>query len=148
MRITQPPVKRGVAYRLNDASQSPVYAVPAMGRPSKPHRPNVEHKFHYVPEWAAHRNLRQSDIMRALNVNKSTVFRWFEGTIPAETHLIALAGLLECDVESLFRHPDDDWLVEFFRAQAGLKDMFRERDADELARMRQVLDLTFPKKVA
>ncbi len=121
---------------------------PNMARPSKPDRSNVEHKFHYVPEWAAHRQMRQSDIMRSIGVDKSTVFRWFEGTIPAEKHLIALSGLFDCEIESLFRHPDDDWLVRFFRSQAELRNAFIGRDPDELARMRQVLELTFPKKVA
>lgn len=148
MRKTQLAVKPPVAFRLNDENGGQEYGVWVMARPSKPQFTNAEYRFHYIPEWAAHRSMRQSDIMRALGVDKSTVFRWFEGTIPAEKHLIALSSVFNCEIESLFRHPDDDWLVRFFRDQTDLKDAFRGRDSDELARMRQLLDLTFPKKVA
>ena len=148
MRKTQLPVKPWVAFYLNDEAPNQAYGICVMARPSKPQFSNAEYRFHYIPEWAAHRNMRQSDIMRAVGVDKSTVFRWFEGTIPAEKHLISLSSLFSCEIESLFRHPDDDWLVEFFRTQTDLKDAFRGRDSDELARMRQLLNLTFPKKVA
>jgi len=107
----------------------------------------VDHKFHHIPEWAAHRGLRQSDIMRSIGVDKSTVFRWFEGTIPSEKHLIALADLFDCEIESIFRPPDDDWLLALFRKHPTLKDAFRDRGSDELTRMTQLLELTFPKKV-
>jgi transcriptional regulator with XRE-family HTH domain len=81
--------------------------------------------MHYVPEWARHRRVRQTDIARALNVDKSTVSRWFDGALPAEIHLIALAGYLEAEEPAaLFRHPDDDWLARLLR---GRSDTERQR---------------------
>lgn len=72
-------------------------------------------RIHYIREWAAKRNLKQSDFVKNIDVDKSTVSRWFAGTLPKEEHLIALAGFLSTEVTSLFRHPDDDWLAKFFR---------------------------------
>lgn len=91
-----------------------------MPRPTKIHKDKQPHRFHYIPEWARHRNVKQADIARGLQVDKSTVSRWFDGTLPAEDHLIALAGFLEADEPAaLFRHPDDDWLARFFRGRSA-----------------------------
>jgi hypothetical protein len=55
-----------------------------------------------------------------LGVDKSTVSRWFKGTVPVEEHLIALTGFLEAEEPAaLFRHPQDDWLAQFFRGRSA-----------------------------
>jgi transcriptional regulator with XRE-family HTH domain len=78
-------------------------------------------RIHYILEWAHHRKVKQADISRALDVEKSTVSRWFAGSIPVEEHLIRLAAFLQADEPAaLFRHPDDDWLARFFRQRAGI----------------------------
>ena len=109
-----------------------------MPRPSKPIPGNRDLRFHYIPEWAEHRAFRQSDIARELGVDKSSVFRWFEGNLPAEKHLVALADLFNCEITSLFRHPDDDWLSAFFKS----------RTQEERDRLRALIDIAFPKLVA
>lgn len=108
-----------------------------MGRPTKIHHGKQPYRLHYIIEWAELRGRKQADIVRALGVDKSTVSRWFDGTIPSETHLIALAAYFEIeDPRALFRHPDDDWLARFFR----------ERSRDETSRMRAMLEAAFPRK--
>lgn len=82
---------------------------------TKIHRDKNPVRIHYIREWARKRQLKQADIVRNIDVDKSTVSRWFKGTLPKEEHLIALAGYLATDVPSLFRDPDDDWLSKFFR---------------------------------
>jgi transcriptional regulator with XRE-family HTH domain len=108
-----------------------------MGRPTKIHHGKQPHRLHYIIEWAERRGRKQADIVRGLDVDKSTVSRWFDGTIPSDTHLIALADYLEAgEPAALFRHPDDDWLARFFR----------ERSQDEASRMRAMLEAAFPRK--
>jgi hypothetical protein len=99
--------------------------------------PKSEQKVHYVPEWAAHRHMRQVDVVDALEglVDKSTVSRWWGGALPEKKHLQALQDLFELDEPAaLFRHPDDDWMRRFLRA----------RSEDERFRIRQMLEAAFP----
>lgn len=72
---------------------------------------------HFIAEWAELRGKRQTDIVRDLGIEKSTVYRWFaDGVIPSEKHLLPLAEYLAVDEPvALFRHPDDDWLSRMFR---------------------------------
>ena len=101
--------------------------------PSKqPRRP------HYIQEWAEKRGMRQVDLVNALGVQKSLVSRWYSGASPSVQWQQALAELFQCEVEALFRHPDEDWLTRFFH----------ERSADEIERMRALLEAAFPKRVA
>lgn len=96
-----------------------VASVALMGRPARIHKSKQPQRFHYIPEWAKHRHLKQADIARGLDVDKSTVSRWFEGAIPVEKHLTALTGFLEAEEPAaLFRHPQDDWLARFFRGRS------------------------------
>lgn len=80
--------------------------------------------------------MTQADLARALGADKSVVSRWFRGTTPGEEWQSALASLFGIERESLFRHPDDDW----FRA------FFEDRSADEIQRMKQTLEVAFPKQ--
>lgn len=95
-------------------------------------------RIHFIEEWAERRGLKQADICRALDVDKSTVSRWFDGVLPQVKHLEPLAELFEVEPNALFRHPDDDWLARFFK----------ERDEEERARIKATLEAAFPRKVA
>lgn len=102
-----------------------------MIRTKQPNRP------HFIPEWAERRKLKQADIARALDADKSVVSRWFNGATPSEDYQHRLADLLIGDAdspESLFRHPDDDWIVKFFR----------DRPAEEVERIKATLEAAFP----
>lgn len=100
-------------------------------RPQKqPRRP------HYIPEWAEHRGFKtQVELAEELGIDKSTVSRWYNGSSPGIKHQEALAELFNCDPESLFRHPDDDWLARFFK----------ERSREEVQRAKVMLEMAFPK---
>lgn len=76
-------------------------------------------RYHFIPEWAAKRNMRQKDILAAfpveMSIDKGTVSRWFNGSLPKPHHLEALAAIFQTEVASLFRDPDDDWIAQLFR---------------------------------
>jgi transcriptional regulator with XRE-family HTH domain len=98
--------------------------------------PRAPQKFHYIQEWADRRGLKPAELARELNTEKSTVGRWYQGTIPTEQYLIALTGLFGLDEPaSLFRHPDDDWMAELFRG----------RSRQELERIRDTINAAFPR---
>ena len=75
-------------------------------------------RFHFIDEWSAKRGLRQVDLVRELPVDKSTVSRWFAGSLPKEEHLAALAELFQIEVSALFRHPDDDWIARLLQGRS------------------------------
>src|SRR5580765_299335 len=140
LRIMQHVVKAIDAFGANDCPQLPPVAL-RMGRPTRIHKNATPHRFHYIVEWAERRNLTQADISRSLGVDKSTVSRWFSGAIPSEMYLIPLTALLTGDDDepaALFRHPDDDWLARLVRG----------RTADEVGRIKAMIDAAFPKRVA
>ena len=110
-----------------------------MARPVRIHKGKQPIRFHYIPEWARHRHVRQADIAKALLVDKSTVSRWLDGSLPVEAHLLALTGFLAAEEPAaLFRHPDDDWIARFFR---GRSEASRKR-------MRAALELMFAEETA
>lgn len=100
--------------------------------PSKqPRRP------HYIEAWAQARGYNtQAELAEALNADKGVVSRWYSGTSPGAQWQERLAALFECEPESLFRHPDDDWLARFLRG----------RSRDEMKRIKQTLEAAFPKR--
>jgi len=99
--------------------------------PSKqPRRP------HFIAEWAEKRGLKQSDIVEETGADKGSVSRWFSGSTPGTHWQKVLAALFRCEPESLFRHPDEDWLARFF---AG-------RKTDEIERIKATLEAAFPRK--
>ncbi len=109
-----------------------------MARPIKIHKDKQPHRFHYIVEWAKRRGVKQADIMRELGVDKSTVSRWFDGTIPVDKHLVALAAYLRAEEPSyLFRDPDDDWMLRLFRG----------RTKDEIERIQKTIETAFPRRV-
>lgn len=100
------------------------------------HKSKQPRRPHYIAEWAEARNLNQADLARELGADKSVVSRWFNGTTPGIEWQEKLAALFNCEPEALFRHPDDDWLAKFFR----------DRSRTEIEKMKQMLELAFPKK--
>jgi transcriptional regulator with XRE-family HTH domain len=86
-------------------------------------------RIHYIVEWAEKRGLSQADIVREIGADKSLVSRWFSGMLPKEDYLMRLAALFGTDVHGLFRDPEDDWLLKFFRDKS---DAQRERAIEML----------------
>jgi transcriptional regulator with XRE-family HTH domain len=138
--FSQLSVKQKVPLLGNDLSALWAVAL-RMRRPVRIHTDKQPRRLHYIPEWAERRGLSQADIVRELasDANKSTVSRWFSGSIPQDKHIVPLAEVL-CldDPTALFRHPDDDWMARFLKG----------RDAEERERIRATLEAAFPKKVA
>ena len=113
--------------RCNDAGMAKVTFIHAGKQPKRPH---------YIPEWAGLRGFSQADLARELDVDKSVVSRWYNGSSPSEESQKRLAALFNCEPESLFRHPDDDWLTRFFVG----------RERDEIERIKRTLENAFPRK--
>jgi len=104
--------------------------VTAIHRSKQPRRP------HFIPDWAEHRGMNQADIAQQLGADKSVISRWFSGSTPSVDYQQRLAALLNCEPESLFRHPGDDWLSKFFA----------DRSVEEVERIKKMLEAAFPKR--
>lgn len=101
------------------------------------HKGRQPRRPHYIRQWAEKRGIEsQAELAAELGVDKSVVSRWFAGSTPSEEHQEKLAAFFQTERESLFRHPDDDWLSRFFR----------DRNADELERMKAMLEAAFPRR--
>ncbi len=103
---------------------------------SRIHRGKQPRRPHFIPEWAERRQLTQTELAGLLGADKSVVSRWYGGATPSEEWQVKLADLFGCERDGLFRHPDDDWMSRFLRG----------RSADEMERVKIVLEATFPKK--
>ena len=91
---------------------------------------------HHIADWAEKRGLTQADIGREIGVDKSVVSRWFSGSTPHPKWQAKLATLFACEPESLFRHPDDDWMRDFLMG----------RGKEEVERIKNTLEAAFPRK--
>jgi len=92
---------------------------------------------HFVQDWAELRGYKKAvDLAKALDADKSLVSRWYSGSTPNEEYQGKLAALFHCERESIFRHPDDDWVAKFFR----------DRTDQEIARIKMMLEAAFPLK--
>lgn len=101
------------------------------------HRSKQPRRPHFIQDWAIHRGFKKAvDLANALDVDKSLVSRWFNGSTPDEKHQERLAALLHCDRQALFRHPDDDWMSRFFK----------DRTEEEVQRIKTMLEAAFPFK--
>lgn len=106
-----------------------------MGSIERIHKDKDAIRIHYIAEWAKHRGVIQADVVRALDVDKGLVSKWFNGAVPEPKNLLRLAEMFGLDeAGSLFRHPDDDWIARFLRG----------RKRDEIDRAKQMLELAFP----
>lgn len=93
---------------------------------------------HHIAAWAEARGLTQADLSRELGADKSLVSRWYKGSTPGLPWQEKLAALFQTDRESLFRHPDEDWMSKFFK----------DRAREEVERMKSILETAFPRKRA
>jgi transcriptional regulator with XRE-family HTH domain len=89
-----------------------------------------------LPERAEARGLSKAAIARDLEVEKSTVTRWFGGTIPDPKNLDRLEALLQIEPGDLFRDPQDDWMTRLLRG----------RNQEERARIKETLEFHFGRK--
>lgn len=92
---------------------------------------------HFIQQWAEKRGLRPVDLATEINVDKSVVSRWYQGSTPGVEHQQRLAVLFGVEPESIFRHPDDDWISRFLSG----------RRQEEIDRIKAMLEVAFPKKV-
>lgn len=114
----------------NDAAHVAHMTTDSIHKGKQPRRP------HHIPEWAERRGMAQADIAREIGADKSVVSRWFNGTTPGLEWQEKLRQLFQLDdAEALFRHPDQDWVARFFA----------DRKREEVERMKQMLELTFPR---
>jgi transcriptional regulator with XRE-family HTH domain len=101
------------------------------------HRGKQPRRPHYVPEWAEARGYEsQAELVEALGADKSTVSRWYSGSSPSVEWQDRLAALFECEPESLFRHPNDDWIARFLQ----------DRSREEIERIKRTMESAFPSK--
>ena len=107
-----------------------------MTKVSKIHASKQPRRPHYIEEWASRRQMTQADLARELGADKSLISRWYSGSTPGVEWQQALADLFHVDAESLFRHPDDDWLKRFFQG----------RSDEEIDRIKRSLEVTFPRR--
>lgn len=96
-------------------------------------------KTQYLSEWGEKRRIRQIDLVEITGIDKSLISKWWKkrNSPTKPTHIEALAKALNlADPEAIFRHPDEEWILNFFKlatreeilkAQEVLKVMFPER---------------------
>lgn len=118
--------------------RSRALSVRSMSEVTEIHRGKQPRRPHHIADWAELRGLKQADIARETGADKSVVSRWFNGATPGIEWQQKLAALFQTDPESLFRHPDDDWLKRFFE----------ERTREEIERIKATLETAFPRKSA
>ena len=138
LRKAQRSVKGAVAFDADDVSRR-LAIVLRVSAPQKESPAGSVHRLHFIVEWAERRDLSQADLMRLTGANKGTVSRWFSGSVPRDDYIPPLLEALSLEEPAdLFRHPDDDWITRFLRG----------RTTDEIDRIRTMLEVAFPKKVA
>lgn len=104
---------------------------------------------HYLGDWLEALNLTPVDLLNALNdpersmefgeIDKSQVYRWLKGQLPQAAQQERIAKALHMDdPATLLRHPDDGWFRDFTEG----------RPADEVSRIKQMLEVAFPPKRA
>lgn len=80
------------------------------------------------------RNRTPADLIRDLDSDKSTVYRWLQGQLPHPEQQEQIAAYFEIEPEALLRHPDDDWIARFLRG----------RSEEERERIKQAMELAWP----
>jgi len=101
------------------------------------HKGKQPRRPHFIPEWAQARGFHtQADLANELGADKSVVSRWYAGASPGREWQERLAALFHCDRESLFRHPDDDWISRFLRG----------RSREDIERIKRTLESAFPRR--
>jgi len=90
---------------------------------------------HFIPEWAAERGFSRADIIEQLETDKGQVSRWFSRQTPQPAWQAKIEKLFGLPKNGIFIHPDAYWMIQFVEG----------RDEEELRRMKQALELTWPK---
>jgi transcriptional regulator with XRE-family HTH domain len=93
---------------------------------------------HFLPEWMEARSVTTTMIARDTGLDKSMIGRYLKGAspqVPAQEKLAAFFGIR---AESLFRHPDEAWFLEFIEG----------RSLAEIAHIKTSLEATFPRGVS
>jgi len=103
---------------------------------TKIHASKQPRRPHFIKEWAELRGLKPVDLAKQLGADKSLVSRWFSGSTPGIEYQNRLASLFGCEPESIFRHPDDDWMTRFLR----------NRSREEIEQIKKTLEVAFPQK--
>lgn len=81
----------------------------------------------------------QADIVREMDLDKTTVWRWFAGAVPRHEHLERLVGLFALEEPNdLFMHPDNNWLARRLRGA----------NAQDVERAKALLEIMLSKKIA
>lgn len=114
----------------NAASDSGMSDISKIHQGKQPRRP------HHVEDWARKRGMNQAQLAREIGADKSLVSRWYSGSTPSLDWQERLAALFHIEEESLFRHPDDDWISRFLQG----------REEDEIERIKSTLETAFPRK--
>jgi transcriptional regulator with XRE-family HTH domain len=105
-------------------------------QPTEIHKGKTPRRRHYIAEWAERYGVKKAEIARKTGADKSLVSKWFnDSVLPGEKYLDMLAEIFDTERDSLFRHPDEDWLAKFFR----------DRQAADAATARRILEAAFPK---
>ena len=90
---------------------------------------------HYLAEWMERRGITAAELARQTGADNGQISRWLDGASPSQKWHDVLREFFHAGREGIFRHPDDDWLTEFF---AG-------RQQEEIDRIKQTLEMAFPK---
>jgi transcriptional regulator with XRE-family HTH domain len=117
----------------NDAIFSGCYGAPML---SEIHKTKQPRRPHFIEAWAEARNFSQADLARELGADKSIVSRWYDGSSPSREYQERLAALFHCEPDSIFRHPDDDWMARFSNSVSSARVAFSRRSG-ALTRGRQ-----------
>ena len=105
-----------------------------MSQPASIHKGKQPRRPHFIKEWAERRGLRQVDLATELDADPSVISRWYSGGSPSKEWQERLAALFHIERDSLFRHPDDDWIARFLRG----------RDQAEVDRIKAMMLAAFP----
>lgn len=106
-----------------------------MNNPTRIHLGKQGRRPHFIAAWADKRGLNQKELAHAIGADTSNVSRWFSGTCPSVEWQEKLAAFFSVEIEALFRDPDDDWLVRFFKG----------RSKDEIERIKATMEIAFPR---
>lgn len=120
-----------------------------MAKLTRIHQNKQPIRRHYLPEWLEAKGLKPMDLVNLLNdpdrpmelgeIEKSQVYRWIDGQMPGPANQKRIMGALEEEPDALMRHPIiDEWAGKFFR----------DRNMDELQRIKNTLEMAFPKRDA